>query len=121
LVTNEVVALYIVPEKIEMLNRKVSPIVDVEIEDYLTHKPLNFRATRDTNQPDELMTFIKTIEDAIDQAAKKNFLPMHPGDVVTTYANIDALKRDVGFELKTDLAVGIGNWAAWYRNYNQKS
>ncbi|MDD5388933.1 MAG: nucleotide sugar dehydrogenase [Gallionellaceae bacterium] len=44
---NEVVALDIVPEKIEMLNRKVSPIVDSEIEDYLAHKPLNFRATLD--------------------------------------------------------------------------
>ena len=44
---HEVVALDIVPEKIEMLNRKVSPIVDVEIEDYLGHKPLNFRATLD--------------------------------------------------------------------------
>ncbi|MFA5240817.1 MAG: nucleotide sugar dehydrogenase [Sulfuricella sp.] len=44
---NEVVALDIVPEKIEMLNRKVSPIVDNEIEEYLTHKPLNFRATLD--------------------------------------------------------------------------
>jgi UDPglucose 6-dehydrogenase len=44
---NEVVALDIIPEKVEMLNRKVSPIVDVEIEDYLSHKPLNFRATLD--------------------------------------------------------------------------
>jgi UDPglucose 6-dehydrogenase len=44
---NEVVALDIVPEKVEMLNRKVSPIVDTEIEDYLSHKPLNFRATHD--------------------------------------------------------------------------
>ncbi|MDO9225423.1 MAG: nucleotide sugar dehydrogenase [Pseudomonadota bacterium] len=44
---HEVVALDIVPEKIEMLNRKVSPIVDVEIEEYLSHKPLNFRATLD--------------------------------------------------------------------------
>jgi UDPglucose 6-dehydrogenase len=44
---NEVVALDIVPEKVEMLNRKVSPIVDVEIEDYLSHKTLNFRATLD--------------------------------------------------------------------------
>jgi UDPglucose 6-dehydrogenase len=44
---NEVVALDIVPEKIEMLNRKVSPIVDTELEDYLAHKPLNFRATLD--------------------------------------------------------------------------
>lgn len=44
---NEVVALDIVPEKVEMLNRRESPIVDVEIEDYLKHKPLNFRATLD--------------------------------------------------------------------------
>ena len=44
---NEVVALDIVPEKVAMLNRKESPIVDAEIEDYLTHKALNFRATLD--------------------------------------------------------------------------
>lgn len=44
---NEVVALDIVAEKVEMLNRKQSPIVDVEIEDYLANKPLNFRATLD--------------------------------------------------------------------------
>jgi len=44
---NEVVALDIVPEKVEMLNRRESPIVDVEIEDYLKNKPLNFRATLD--------------------------------------------------------------------------
>jgi UDPglucose 6-dehydrogenase len=42
---NEVVALDIVPQKVAMLNRKQSPIVDVEIEDYLQHKPLNLRAT----------------------------------------------------------------------------
>jgi UDPglucose 6-dehydrogenase len=47
---NEVVALDIVPEKVEMLNRKVSPIVDVEIEDYLAHKQLNFRATLDKQE-----------------------------------------------------------------------
>ncbi|WP_126445780.1 nucleotide sugar dehydrogenase [Sulfuricystis multivorans] len=44
---NEVVALDIVPEKVDMLNRKVSPIADTEIEDYLAHKPLDFRATLD--------------------------------------------------------------------------
>ncbi|MHB1428607.1 MAG: nucleotide sugar dehydrogenase [Rhodocyclaceae bacterium] len=44
---NEVVALDIVPEKVDMLNRRQSPIVDHEIEDYLAHKPLNFRATLD--------------------------------------------------------------------------
>ena len=44
---NEVVALDIVPEKVDMLNRRESPIVDTEIEDYLKHKPLNLRATLD--------------------------------------------------------------------------
>lgn len=44
---NEVVALDVVPEKVDMLNRRQSPIVDHEIEDYLAHKPLNFRATLD--------------------------------------------------------------------------
>ncbi|MDI6750896.1 MAG: nucleotide sugar dehydrogenase [Rhodocyclaceae bacterium] len=47
---NEVVALDIVPEKVAMLNRKVSPIADTEIEDYLAHKPLNFRATLDKQE-----------------------------------------------------------------------
>ncbi|MDO9225786.1 MAG: NAD-dependent epimerase [Pseudomonadota bacterium] len=70
------------------------------------------------HQPVELMTFIKTIEDSLGQEAKKNYLPMQPGDVVATYANIDALKRDIGFEPKTELATGIANWAAWYRQYH---
>ncbi len=70
------------------------------------------------HQPVELMTFIKTIEDSLGQEAKKNFLPMQPGDVVATYANVDDLKRDVGFEPKTELATGIANWAAWYRQYH---
>ncbi|MBI1888245.1 MAG: nucleotide sugar dehydrogenase [Nitrosomonadales bacterium] len=47
---NEVVAIDIVPEKIEMLNRKQSPIEDAEIEDYLQHKTLNFRATLDKHE-----------------------------------------------------------------------
>jgi len=70
------------------------------------------------NQPVELMTFIKTIEDSLGQEAKKNFLPMQDGDVVATYANVDDLKRDVGFEPKTELSVGIANWAAWYKQYH---
>ena len=55
---NEVVALDIVPEKVEMLNRKVSPIVDVEIEDYLTRSPLNFRATLDKQDAYEGAEFV---------------------------------------------------------------
>ncbi len=71
------------------------------------------------HQPVELMTFIKTIEDALGKEAKKNFLPMQDGDVVATYADVEELKRDVGFEPKTPLAEGIARWAEWYRNYHK--
>ncbi len=67
--------------------------------------------------PVQLMDFIRIIEDALGQEAQKNFLPMQPGDVVATYADVEDLKRDVGFEPRTPLAEGIGRWAEWYRDY----
>ena len=69
------------------------------------------------HQPVELMTFIETIEDALGREAKKNFLPMQAGDVLATYADVNDLKHDVGFEPKTPLADGIARWAAWFREY----
>lgn len=69
------------------------------------------------HQPVELMTFIKTIEEAVGQEAIKNFLPMQPGDVVATYADVEDLKRDVGFEPKTALADGVSKWVEWYSDY----
>jgi len=70
------------------------------------------------HEPVELMTFIKTIEDALGKKAQKRFLAMQPGDVVATYADVEDLKRDVGFEPKTPLADGIGRWVEWYRQYH---
>jgi UDPglucose 6-dehydrogenase len=55
---NEVVAIDIVPEKVAMLNRKESPIVDTEIEEYLQHKPLNLRATLDKRKAYEDADFV---------------------------------------------------------------
>ena len=72
------------------------------------------------NQPVELMTFIETIEKALGQQAQKNFLPMQSGDVLATYADVDDLRRDVGFEPNTPLAEGIARWAAWFREYAQR-
>ena len=69
------------------------------------------------HQPVELMTFIQTIEKALGQGAQKEFLPMQPGDVVATYADVEDLKRDVAFEPKTSLAEGIAQWAEWYLGY----
>ncbi|UPT77160.1 nucleotide sugar dehydrogenase [Sulfurovum sp. XGS-02] len=55
---NEVIALDVIPEKVEMLNKKISPIEDAEIEDYLKNKPLNFKATLDKHEAYENADFV---------------------------------------------------------------
>ncbi len=69
------------------------------------------------NQPVELMHFIEVIEDTLGKKAKKNLLPLQPGDVPATYANIDDLVRDTGFKPATPLEVGIPKFIKWYRDY----
>lgn len=70
------------------------------------------------HQPVELMTFISTLENILGAEAKKNFLPMQPGDVLATYADIEDIARDVGFKPGTDLATGLTRWVAWFREYH---
>lgn len=69
------------------------------------------------NNPVELMQFIACIEKSVGREAKKNFLPMQPGDVPKTYANVDALVDDVGFKPSTPIEVGIPRFVEWYRSY----
>lgn len=69
------------------------------------------------NQPVELLTFIQTIEQAMGQTAVKNFLPMQPGDVPATHADVDDLMASVGFKPKTPLSVGIEQFVEWYREF----
>jgi UDP-glucuronate 4-epimerase len=69
------------------------------------------------HEPVELMTFIETIEKAVGKKAEKTLLPMQPGDVHATYADIDALRAAVGFAPSTPLAVGIGRFVEWYKAY----
>ena len=69
------------------------------------------------NQPEKLMDFVATLETAIDKEAVKEFAPMQPGDVVATYANIDAIKADYGFQPTTPLSVGIPKFVDWYRQF----
>jgi len=71
------------------------------------------------NQPVELLYFIETLERQLGVAAKKNFLPMQPGDVPATYADVDDLMRDVGFRPATPIEEGIARFVAWYRSYHQ--
>lgn len=69
------------------------------------------------NNPVELMQFIACIEKAVGREAKKNFLPIQPGDVPKTYADVDALVDDVGFKPSTPIEVGIPRFVEWYRSY----
>jgi len=69
------------------------------------------------NSPVELMQFIDCIERALGREAKKNFLPLQPGDVPKTYANVDDLAADVGFKPSTSIEEGIARFVAWYRAY----
>ncbi len=69
------------------------------------------------NQPVELMRFIEIIEESLGMKAVKNLLPLQPGDVPATYADIDDLVRDVGFKPATPLETGIPRFVQWYRDY----
>ncbi|MGK7877123.1 MAG: NAD-dependent epimerase [Xenococcaceae cyanobacterium] len=69
------------------------------------------------NQPVELMHFIEAIENCLGMKAEKNMIPIQPGDVPATYADVDNLVRDVGFKPNTQIEVGIERFVKWYRDY----
>ncbi len=66
------------------------------------------------NNPVMLCDFIAAIEKSCDKKAKKNFLPMQPGDVPTTFADIDDLVNEFGFRPSTSIASGIDKFVNWY-------
>lgn len=69
------------------------------------------------NHPEKLMTFIETLEKALGRTAEKEYLPMQPGDVYQTYADVSELERDFGFCPSTTIAEGLEKFARWYREY----
>lgn len=69
------------------------------------------------NNPVELMHLITTLEQALGRTAEKRMLPIQPGDVPATYADVDALVQDVGFAPHTSIETGVANFVAWYRDY----
>lgn len=73
------------------------------------------------NQPVELLHLIEVLEKTLGKTAVKEFLPMQPGDVFTTYADVDDLIADVGFSPKTTIETGIEKFVNWYRDYYQLS
>jgi UDP-glucuronate 4-epimerase len=69
------------------------------------------------NQPVELLHFIAVLERALGRTAQRNLLPLQPGDVPETFADIGDLVRDVGFRPATPSEEGIPRFVAWYREY----
>jgi UDP-glucuronate 4-epimerase len=71
------------------------------------------------NQPIELMYFIEVLEKCLGIEAKKNIMPIQPGDVPITYADVSDLTRDVGFKPDTSIELGVARFVDWYRAYYQ--
>jgi UDP-glucuronate 4-epimerase len=70
------------------------------------------------NQPVELMHMIETLEKCLGKTAEKNLMPMQPGDVPATFADVDDLVRDVDFKPATSIEDGIARFVEWYRDYH---
>ncbi|MCM1135849.1 MAG: NAD-dependent epimerase [Clostridium sp.] len=69
------------------------------------------------NKPEKLMDFISVLEKCLGKQAKKEFLPMQPGDVYETYADVHELTEDFGFCPSTTIEEGIGRFAEWFLDY----
>jgi UDP-glucuronate 4-epimerase len=69
------------------------------------------------NQPIELAHYIALLEAKLGRTAEKILLPLQPGDVPDTYADVAELSRDTGYAPSTPVEVGIGRFVDWYRGY----
>lgn len=72
-----------------------------------------------SNSPVDLLRYIEILEDCLGKKAEKNLLPLQPGDVPDTYANVDALVNDTGYKPAMPIEQGIANFVEWYRAYYQ--
>ncbi len=70
-----------------------------------------------SNQPVELLDYIKMLESALGKKAKMNLLPLQQGDVIDTYADVDALINDVGYKPSTKIKDGIEAFVDWYKDF----
>jgi UDP-glucuronate 4-epimerase len=71
------------------------------------------------NQPVELMHLIRTLEKCLGKTAQKNMMPMQPGDVPATFADVDDLIRDIDFKPTTAIEDGVSRFVQWYRDYHK--
>ena len=71
------------------------------------------------NKPVQLMDYIDALEKTLGKKAKINFLPLQPGDVPDTYANVDNLNKKFSYKPSTSVIEGVSNFVKWYKNYYQ--
>jgi UDP-glucuronate 4-epimerase len=71
------------------------------------------------NNVEELTRYIEVLEECLGKKAIKNFMPLQPGDVPATYANVDDLLEDVDFKPNTSIEDGITKFVAWFREYHR--
>lgn len=71
------------------------------------------------NQPVELITYIEVLEKCLGKKAERNLLPLQPGDVPDTYADVQELIKDVDYKPNTSVEVGIKKFVSWYREFYQ--
>ncbi|SDQ87681.1 UDP-glucuronate 4-epimerase [Pseudoxanthomonas sp. CF385] len=71
------------------------------------------------HQPVELLRYIEVLEECLGRKAEKRLLPLQPGDVPDTYADVEALSRDTGYSPSTPIETGVRRFAEWYRAFYQ--
>ena len=84
-----------------------------EIETWAKYKVYNIG----NNKPEKLMDYIQTLEKHLGREAKKEFLPMQPGDVYQTYADVSDLMHDFNFKPSTSIDEGLGKFVTWFKEY----
>jgi UDP-glucuronate 4-epimerase len=70
------------------------------------------------HRPEKLLDFIAVLERLLGRTAVKELLPLQPGDVAESFADIEASRRDLGFEPKTTIEIGLARFVEWYKRYH---
>jgi UDP-glucuronate 4-epimerase len=103
---------------LKLLDQPPEPDPNRDLDPSTSHAPYKVYNIGN-NSPVRLMDFINTLENIIGKKAKIEFLPMQPGDVKETYADITDLQKAAGFSPSTPLEIGLGHFVEWYKKYHK--